>query len=65
MSLEIQFITDNKNYFIKNTEDNWSGEKGKIYDINCWQVLQEIQQSYGYQTKCLLRMKIDELQKII
>jgi hypothetical protein len=25
-------ITDDKDYFIKNTEDNWSGEKGELYD---------------------------------
>lgn len=50
MTWSINMITDDLEYFEEETKDNWSGEKGKFRNENCWQVLQRIQSDMSFQS---------------
>ncbi len=54
MTWSIQMITDDLEKFEEDTKDNWSGEKGKLRNQNCWSVLQEIQYDTNFQNWCLI-----------
>lgn len=50
MTWSLQLVTDDLEYFEEETKDNWSGEKGKLRNEDCWSVLSEIQGSMSYQS---------------
>ena len=52
MTWSLDFITDDLEYFEEETKDNWSGEKGKLKNKNCWYVLNKIQEDMSFQSWC-------------
>ena len=56
MTLSIHLITDDLEYFEEQTKDNWSGEKGKMRNVDCWSVLAEIQGCMSFQSSTSLAL---------
>lgn len=54
MNWTIDSITDNETIFEEDTKDHYAGEKGKFRNIDCWFVLNELQNDLYYQNWCLL-----------
>lgn len=50
MTWSLSFVTTDLEYFEEETKDNWSGEKGKLRNQSCWNVLERIQEDVGYQS---------------
>lgn len=61
MSWNIHFITDDLEYFEEETKDNSSGEKGKFKNVDCWTVLEEIQNCMSFQSSCIVLNKLSRL----
>ena len=57
----INMITDNLEYFEEETKDNWSGEKGKFRNQDCWNILNEIQNDMRYQSWSRIRCMYKDL----
>ena len=54
MTWSLSMVTDDLEYFEETTKDNWSGEKGKLRNEDCWSVLAEIQGNMSFQSWCCL-----------